>query len=386
MIKEMDIMDIMRLGTDSIVKFLPLAVLTIVSACAQARLAERPAISEPPTVAAETAAATTKLPQGPVTLRPDHPQTYVVAAGDTSFDIAAKFLETPWRWPEVWRPDPGVSDPNAIYPGDVIELYYEGDQPRLRLAKERANLKLSPQVRVETLSQPIPPIPRSAVESFLMRTLVASNADWELAPRIVSNVDGRVVVGAGDRVYIRGILSSDQRFFRVFRRGEEYRDPITKQSLGVGGIYVSDAVLQQEGDPATLVLTATRRDVRAGDRVFPVEDEVEVYNFIPHAPPPDTEGRVIAVQGKTLLVGQYQGVVVNLGEESGMEPGHLLKIHTVGRHVRYPATYSLIGSTVRLPDEEVGLLMIYRVHDRISYGLVMTANRIVHTGDRVTDP
>jgi hypothetical protein len=172
----------------------------------------------------------------------------------------------------------------------------------------------------------------------------------------------------------------------VFRRGEEYRDPITKQSLGVGGIYVSDAVLQQEGDPATLVLTATRRDVQAGDRVFPVEDEVEVYNFIPHAPPPDTEGRVIAVQGKTLLVGQYQGVVVNLGEESGMEPGHLLKIHTVGRHVRYPATYSLIGSTVRLPDEEVGLLMIYRVHDRISYGLVMTANRIVHTGDRVTDP
>jgi hypothetical protein len=382
----MEIMDIVHFGTHSIIKSLPLAVLTIISACAQAPLAERPAVSEPPTVAAEKAAATTKLPAGPVTLRPDHPQTYVVAAGDTSFDIAAKFLETPWRWPEVWRPDPGVNYPNAIYPGDVIELYYERDQPRLRVAKGRANLKLSPQVRVETLSQPIPPIPRSAIESFLMRTFVASNSDWELAPRIVGNVDGRIVLGTGDRVYVRGVLPFDQRFFRVFRRSEEYRDPITKQSLGVGGIYVSDAVLQQEDDPATLVLTATRRDVRVGDRVFPVEDEVEVYDFIPHAPPPDTEGRVIAVEDKTVLVGQYQRVVVNLGEEDGMEPGHLLRIHSVGRDVKYPVTYSSIGSTVRLPDEEVGLLMIYRVHDHISYGLVMTANRTVNIGDRVTDP
>jgi hypothetical protein len=41
---------------------------------------------------------------------------------------------------------------------------------------------------------------------------------------------------------------------------------------------------------------------------------------------------------------------------------------------------------VTLPDEQAGLLMIFRTFDRVSFGLVMHAIRVIHVGDRVRNP
>ena len=37
-----------------------------------------------------------------VQLAKDHPDTYTVQKEDTLWSIAAKFLQKPWQWPEVW--------------------------------------------------------------------------------------------------------------------------------------------------------------------------------------------------------------------------------------------------------------------------------------------
>jgi hypothetical protein len=41
---------------------------------------------------------------------------------------------------------------------------------------------------------------------------------------------------------------------------------------------------------------------------------------------------------------------------------------------------------VTLPDERYGLLMIFRVFDRASYALIMSASRPVNVLDMVTNP
>ena len=61
-----------------------------------------------------------------IALRPDHPNRYVVVKGDTLWDISARFLESPWRWPEVWSFNPQIENPHLIYPGDVVEIEIEG--------------------------------------------------------------------------------------------------------------------------------------------------------------------------------------------------------------------------------------------------------------------
>jgi nucleoid-associated protein YgaU len=64
-----------------------------------------------------------------VELAPGAPQTYTVRPGDTLWDIAGRFLRDPWRWSEVWRANPGVENPNLIYPGDVLELTMIAGRP-----------------------------------------------------------------------------------------------------------------------------------------------------------------------------------------------------------------------------------------------------------------
>lgn len=92
-------------------------------------------------------------------LRADAPDTYTVVKGDTLWDIAARFLNNPWRWPEVWQLNrEAIRNPHLIYPGDRIRLI-RGESPRLELERGMPTVKLSPQARVEPLAQAEPGIP-----------------------------------------------------------------------------------------------------------------------------------------------------------------------------------------------------------------------------------
>jgi hypothetical protein len=44
------------------------------------------------------------------------------------------------------------------------------------------------------------------------------------------------------------------------------------------------------------------------------------------------------------------------------------------------------GGKVKLPDEEAGVLMVFKVYDRIGYGLVMEATDAIRVLDAVRNP
>ena len=83
-------------------------------------------------------------------------------------------------------------------------------------------------------------------------------------------------------------------------------------------------------------------------------------------------------------MGQYQVVVLNQGQRNGLQPGHVLAIFRAGDTIR--DTVSDKGKKVTLPDSRSGVLMVFRVFDKVSYGLVMKANRDVRLYDMVRNP
>jgi hypothetical protein len=246
-------------------------------------------------------------------------------------------------------------------------------------------MKLSPRVRVESLESAIPTIPIDAIKQFLTKPLVVSEEDLEIAPYVVASADEHVVTGAGDRVYARRIEGTDVGLFDIFKPGGPYTDPDTNEVLGYEAIYVGQGAVQSFGDPATLLLTKTDREARVGDRLWPASKEDPITHFTPHSPAPGTEGRIISVAGGVTQIGQFDVVVINRGSADGMEAGHIMRIFQAGERIR-DIVSGKRGDTVRLPDEEAGMLMVFRTFDRVSYCLVMKATRAMHIHDFVRAP
>lgn len=339
-----------------------------------AELAPRPAVPRQP------------RPAGPVLLRPGHPDTYLVKPDDTLLQVAEVFLEEPWRWQEVWRPPAGAPTVQ-VYPGQIIELVYEQGQPRLRPVSDTAGvIRLSPQVRVESLGQPIATLPRNAVAGFLQDTIVVDRADWEAAPVIIGNYDDRVLTPAGATyIYAAGLDATDQRYYRVFHPRGEFRNPVTGEPLGFGGAFVGAAVLEkaEENQPAVLVMTDSRMEARSGDRLFPANQftATEPYSFNLQAAPAAAEGQVISLLGENVVAGQYQSVAVNLGAEDGVKIGDMLGVYSTGRGLQ-----TCYGYQGRLPTHKIATLMLYKVYDRVSYGLITAMQDVVKNCDGVGPP
>ena len=91
---------------------------------------------------------------------------------------------------------------------------------------------------------------------------------------------------------------------------------------------------------------------------------------------------MIAVLGGVSQIGQYNVVVVNQGERDGVIEGNVLAVYKEGSTIIDRVT----RQKVKLPSERAGLLMLFRVFDKVSYGLVLRAQRPLSVGDEVRTP
>ncbi len=352
-------------------------------------------------------------------LRDDHPDRYVVQRGDTLWDIAARFLRAPWLWPEIWQANPQVANPHLIYPGDVLNLSYLGGRPTIT--------RDGPRVR-DSGEEAIPTIPLSAIEPFLKRMRVLDHDEFRHLPYIVGAEENRLLATESQYIYARGLPAEPglrvaivrptlvyrdaRKYNRRTGQREDYvrglpweaadsihaRDAARKPEhlLGYEVMEVAHARVIRQGDPATLLLDDSDREVKAGDLVMPIDSEPFDLYFHPHKAEIIPEGlEVMAVTDAYNAVGRYQVVALNRGGFDGLANGQVYSVFKPGEHirdkVRYPNANPLRDSTradahVTLPDDFAGHVMVFRVFDRISYGLVMEGQRPVQPRDRLRAP
>ncbi len=336
-----------------------------------------------------------------VVLRPDYPQSYTVVRGDTLWDISSRFLKDPWMWPELWQVNPQVSNPHLIYPGDVLTLYFVDGKPMMKVERQQTQqqvqpqpkqdlprsgfpvVKLSPQVREQSLDSAVSTIPLDKIRQYLSRPRVVTEDELESLPYLVSYTDERLLGGGGNSFYARGIeVGKQSTQYVLLRAGQEYVDPETDDVLGYEGVYLGDARLKKLGDPSTLEITMSNREIMRGDRLAPKEESALPFHYMPRPPTKPVRGKIIAVMDGVANIGQYQVVVLNLGRQEDVEPGHVLAVMQAGAEV----DDTVDGGDVQLPDTQAGTLMVFRVFERVSYGLIVSAVKSIHTLDVVTNP
>lgn len=324
------------------------------------------------------------LAQAQVELRDGHPQRYTVVKGDTLWDISARFLQRPWKWPQIWHVNPQVRNPHLIYPGDVLSLVYVDGQPRLTLERGDRTVKLSPRVRATPLMEAVPPIPLEAINSFLLANRIVDSAEaFERAPYIVAGNAERVISGKDDRVYARGRFPNDEPVYGIYRQGRTYVDPQTREVLGINADDIGTGVrIGEEGDITTLRLTRSTQEIRIADRLFSTEERALTSSFMPSEPLRTIDGLILDVPRGVTQIGLYDVVTLNKGRRDGLAEGNVLAIYKSGETVRDRVT----GEHVKIPDERAGLLMVFRTYDKLSYGLILQASRQMAVLDRVRNP
>jgi hypothetical protein len=336
-------------------------------------------------------------------LRADRPDSYTVQKGDTLWGISGRFLNEPWRWPEIWRMNRDqIRNPHRIYPGNVIVLDKVDGQFQLRLASGSEAVRLSPQVRVSELErQAIPSIPAEDLEPWLTRSLIVTDDFFNSAAKIVSARDQKMLLSRGDAVYAFGIDPARGQTWDIYRRGAPVYAFGARNVLGYSAIYLGSARLDRAGDVSRLIIDAVDQEIVVGDFLSPSVAR-ETLSYVPRAPEQDLFGQVVALPEGLGGVGKPGFVTLDLGRDSRVEVGHVLAVYRKGGSIRDPRRYDdpeilvpWLEQTkaffkperyVALPDDRIGLVFVFRVFDRTAYGFVVDAILPVEVGDIVRRP
>jgi hypothetical protein len=350
-------------------------------------------------------AATPTLAQDPVSgqsmsvpLAPDAPNTYVMKRGDTLWDISAVFLRDPWYWPEIWYVNPAIENPHLIYPGDVLHLVYVDGRPRVMVG-QAGDVRLSPQVRSQPLSEAVRAIPYDLLMTFVGRPQLLTKDDVRERPYIVGIRDRHIIGSSENEVYARGLDQPAMGTrFTIVNVGQKLRDPDDNDLLGYIGHFAGTAqVINNTGSDrnslAHMRVVESGREILQGDRVFPAESRLGA-DFVPSAPSKaDLDGTVVAVVDGVYVAGRYQVVAINRGKRHGLVPGNVVGIFATGEKVRdrfdNSSTWRSMSTNyrkVQLPTERSGTALLFSVHDRMSYGLIVEGTVDMRIGDQIRHP
>ncbi len=310
---------------------------------------------------------------------PSAPEAHVVARGDTLWDIAARFLQNPWCWPQMWELNrEQIHNPHWIYPGQTIMLDRQRGMLRIDAPDTAATPgKLSPAARAEALpaAAPVPAIdPRLLAVAANYR--LVSSGTIAGAPRILGFSDSRRVASPGDIALVEGKLPA-QATLDVVRVLNPVIDPDDGVMLGVPLLHVGRARLLGSDELHRFEILAADSELMAGDLLVPV-DSGPLPDLYPH-PAPAIEGRVAAVLRDGRWAAQRDVVAINRGRRNGLDAGSVVgvvkPVRIGGHDSRHP-----------LPSQAVAALLLFAVYERAAFALVMRSSDAFSAGDAIIAP
>lgn len=344
-------------------------------------------------------------------IKKDAPKQYVVKKGDSLWDISGIYLDEPWLWPELWQMNPQIDNPHLIYPGDALALIYDADgNPRLVINK--AYRKLSPQGRITPKGlNAITTLPLQMIKPYLSYEQAINSDDIKNMPYVLGANENTKTQTLGHILYVKGDLKVHGAY-AIYNEGEPYRDLNTGEVLATRASYVGMARAFRSGDesngvPSSLRVESVKREIKQGDFLMPaMEGQLLPAYFDIHRPLEPVEGQVIASPRQVREFSTMDVVVLNLGSEQNIEPGHVLDLERESptvidgpRGPRYPEDSSKFekllsdasqlfsnkadedNTTWKMPKEKVGELIVFKVYDKVSYALITKNQHPIRVGD-----
>lgn len=255
------------------------------------------------------------------------PQVYIVKPGDTLWDISARFLADPFKWPSVYQANPQIINPDLIYPGEPITIY-----PRDYEESE---------VRVVTLLPPEGLAREEEAPEELEEPVVEFEAIEELEPA-PEDIAAR-------QTYLEGLEKREE--IRVY--DEASAELISKKQATIRRRQKNVITYQ-------LAPSAGWIDFLDGQRI---SDAGYILGQ------EDARARIRAASGDV--------VYINRGEIHGVAEKDRFTIFRVGREVEHPVNGDYMGHIIKI----IGQFEVDHVYERLSAGRIIEAFEDVSVGN-----
>lgn len=322
---------------------------------------------------------------------PPGAKVYIIQKGDTLWDLAGRFLQNPFLWPQIWELNRYIGDPHWIYPGDplvlpetvaeVTETTEEGEVTAEALEEKEEEKPEEGMIIQKPAEVPIP-----IVEKWYLECTGVVHHDGDAFRfRIAGSEMGRFrkSLATNDVIIINGGeqdgVSPGDRFYI-------YRDAGSIDGIGhyfqrVGIVEV----ISTQPRSSMGMITKSCHPAEPGDWLGPYEEEtVPTVTTFPRTPQYqpfniDLKGTIRYIQDDLISAGESNVIVTDLGEDHGVSVGTWLILFRDRDTADLPIQVE--GSVV---PHVTGLAVVFRSGPGYSIAKIIDSVDTVLKGDRVS--
>jgi hypothetical protein len=334
----------------------------------------------------------TKNTSFPTTV-PEGAPYHIVERGDTLWDLAARFLDNPYLWPQLWDSNKYIEDAHWIYPGDPIVLpevavITEGAGEELALGGpegivDEFDVGGAAEGEIGAAGGPGASLGPVTEETALQCAMYIIDGHEDDSLYIVGSEQGgdKNAFGERDILYLSkgsnaGVRAGD--LYSLHHVAYPVKHPATGRSLGTkvettGWVKV---ILVTE-DTATVIVEESCIDIHTADYLKPFE-RVNVPMVVRRTPadrltPPTgkLDAYIVDIENNATVAGQGHFVSISAGSEDGISPGSVFTIY----RVMYPS--------VPTPRNTVGQVTVVATRDTTATAKVTYSSEEVMVGDQV---
>jgi LysM repeat protein len=335
------------------------------------------------------------------------PDTYTVRPGDTLWDLSGRFLNNPWYWPKVWSYNPEITNPNWIYPGNLIRFFPSAEEAPARVepvdvaaaepepAAPRELEDFSRADLQETVSDEAADTVAVAgpykIGYVPPRTVQAQNVTFvtrgELAEsgRIVGAFEEKLMLSTLDKTYAEFESSVPVKVgetYLVYKTDRTIQHPLTGEMLGYQTTILGSArVTRIDEGIASLVITSTLHPIERGALLGPWnERSVRAVRRRPNQVA--LQGYIVGAQYEIVTeIGEHHLVFVDKGKADGVEVGNVFTAVRSGDPYGKPPKAPM--REAGWPREDMGELLVIDAQETVSTALVIRSLHELAIGDEV---
>lgn len=305
---------------------------------------------------------------------------YIVKEGDTLWDISNKFLHDPWKWAELWKENPSIENPNLIYPKDIINIINSNDESHITLNRNSTlteytldenmqYVKKAPSIKEESLSDAIPLLKYDRIQKYMSDNFIVDADDLNNKGYVIKNPEGNLISGTNDDVFVYFDNLRSGQIFTIYNNVKEYKDgdKVLGQEVNKVGEGIITAVSNE--NVGLMKILSTKTGIKANYNIL-LKEKIETPNYFPSKPANNIVGRIISIGDNVNSVGLYDSILINKGSHSNLQVGNLLEIKSKEEIINNPDP-KRPDETITLPNKVLGLVMIYKVYENLSYGVIV---------------